>query len=70
MEIGREYKRRQSPCRPTGSTMYFTLKMEAARSFKTLVSYNITIWCHNPEDHHKNLKSHIYSYFSTGSSMS
>lgn len=28
------------------------VKMEAARSFKTLVSYHIPTWCYNPEDHH------------------
>jgi len=30
-------------------TCEFTLKMEAARSSETLVSYHIT-WCHNPKD--------------------
>jgi len=33
------------------STIHFTLKMEAARPSKTLVSCHITTWCHNPEDH-------------------
>jgi hypothetical protein len=28
----------------------FTLKMEVAWSFETLVSYRITVWRHNPED--------------------
>jgi hypothetical protein len=27
------------------------LKMEVLRSSKMLVSYHITIWCYNPEDH-------------------
>jgi hypothetical protein len=29
---------------------HFTLKMIAARFFETLVSYHITIRCHNPGD--------------------
>jgi len=32
-------------------TNHFTLKMVVARSSKTLVSYPITTWHHNPEDH-------------------
>jgi hypothetical protein len=33
------------------SPTYFSLKMEAARSSETLVSYHITKLRHNPEDH-------------------
>jgi hypothetical protein len=29
----------------------YTIKMDAARSSKTMVSYHITPQCHNPEDH-------------------
>jgi hypothetical protein len=31
--------------------VYFTLRMEAANSSKTLVFYLITAWHHSPEDH-------------------
>jgi hypothetical protein len=37
------------------STNHFTLKMERARSSKTMVSYRSTAWHHNP----KNLKQKI-----------
>jgi hypothetical protein len=33
-----------------------TLKMEAARSFETFVSYHIATWLHNPEDLDLNLR--------------
>jgi len=33
----------------------FRAKMEAARSYELLVSYHITIRCHNPEDDNLNL---------------
>jgi hypothetical protein len=42
-----------NPCiylRPLSSPFCFTLKREAARLSKTLVSYT-TAWCHNPENH-------------------
>jgi hypothetical protein len=46
----------------------FTLKMEAAWSSETLVSY-ITTWCHNPDDnlnlHHENLKSYLKLEYSS-----
>jgi hypothetical protein len=32
------------------STIHFTLKMEATRSSKMLVSYPNSMWCHYPED--------------------
>jgi hypothetical protein len=35
-------------------SIHSTLKMEAARSSETFVSYNITAWRHNPEDHDLN----------------
>jgi len=35
---------------------HFTLKMEAARSSETLVSYYITTFCHNPEYHDGKVK--------------
>jgi len=37
-------------CAPFPSTIHFTLKMEAARSSETLVSYCNTTQHHNPED--------------------
>jgi hypothetical protein len=40
---------------PLPSTVHITLKMEAARSFKTLVSCHNTTLCYNPEDHDLNL---------------
>jgi len=39
-----------------GGTIHFTLKMVAARSSKTLVSYCNTTWCQNPEDIDLNVK--------------
>jgi hypothetical protein len=36
---------------PFPSAIQFTLKMEAARSSEMLVSYHITTWHHNTEDH-------------------
>jgi hypothetical protein len=35
--------------------VYFTLKMEAARSSETLVSYHIIARCQHPEDNDFNL---------------
>jgi hypothetical protein len=35
---------------------HFTLKMEASRSFKNLVSYYYTTWSHNPEDLNMNIR--------------
>jgi len=32
--------------------------MEAAWPFKTMVSYHITTWCRNSEDHDMNLHCH------------
>jgi len=45
--------------------IYFTVKMEAAWSSKTLVSYHMPTHCQNSKDHdmnlhhHENLKSHL-----------
>jgi hypothetical protein len=44
---------------PTPSTTHFTLKMEAARSSETLVSYHSTTWSHNPEDLNLNYHCHV-----------
>jgi len=35
---------------PLPSIMHFTLKMEAAKSSKTMVSYHSTMQHHNPEE--------------------
>jgi len=37
---------------------YLTLKMETAISSESLISYHITTWHHNPEDHNLNLYCH------------
>jgi len=39
---------------PLPGTMHFTLKMEATRSLKMVVSYHNTTLHHNPEDHDLN----------------
>jgi len=40
-----------------GCDIISTLKMEAARSSKMLLSYHIIIWQHNPEDHDLNFNA-------------
>jgi len=37
----------------------FSLKMEAACSFKTLVSYHIITHCHNPDEHDFNWETYL-----------
>jgi len=46
-----------TPCSfVVGYQRFITLKMEAARSFETLVSYSITAWRHKPEDNDVSIK--------------
>jgi len=40
---------------PFPCTIHFILMTETVRFSETLVSYHITTWCHNPEDHDLNI---------------
>jgi hypothetical protein len=50
------------------STIHFTLKMEAARPSKTMVSCHITTWCHNLQEHDTQFKM-IYGGCSSDGAM-
>jgi hypothetical protein len=52
------YQRFGSPC---CLQLPFTLKMEAARSSETLVSFHNTIGHHNIEDHHHQLQGRSFT---------
>jgi hypothetical protein len=42
-------------------TVVFRVKMEAAWPIEMLVSYHITVWGHNPEDHFMDWK-YVYKF--------
>jgi hypothetical protein len=47
------------------STSHVTLKMEAASSSKTLVSYCSNTWCHNPKENNLNILNQFMSHLGT-----
>jgi hypothetical protein len=49
VDILQQHYTATQPRRPRLESVHFTLKMEAAWTFETLISYH-TKRCHNPED--------------------